>query len=393
MVNIAKLEKRISIISSYDYIAQTNLEKLKNFIITSDSVDLTRITLFSLTEQFLMDNQTISKLFIAAAKAGIFELEWNLVCPICGGLENHNSISEINKNTHFCILCEKDAEVDLNSDVEITFTLRSDLFTESIDQYQDKNTYLNFHFSKSLSRPLGLEEFISSVIKEYFTISQSETKRITFKKLKVDTMYHLISLDKSKSLRINVRNEAPAKNPIIIDMELNQTGFFPSTVNVPPCDLTLSLKNMCTSKTGFIIKEVDAGNAIKAAKVYSEEKITFKPFLTGKKLLNNQSFRNLYKSEDIPANLHIKASDVTILFTDLKGSTELYEKTGDLKAYSLVQEHFDLLTAVVDLYEGALIKTIGDAVMAAFSNSKDAVSAAHDMVQQIEKMNKENLDY
>ena len=54
----------------------------------------------------------------------------------------------------------------------------------------------------------------------------------------------------------------------------------------------------------------------------------------------------------------------------------MYERLGDLNAYALVREHFALLDAVAHRHAGAIVKTIGDAVMAVFSRPADAVSAA-----------------
>ena len=67
---------------------------------------------------------------------------------------------------------------------------------------------------------------------------------------------------------------------------------------------------------------------------------------------------------------------MTLLFTDLRGSTALYERIGDAGAYRLVREHFAFLAAAVREADGAIVKTIGDAVMAAFGDPAKAVSAA-----------------
>jgi class 3 adenylate cyclase len=64
------------------------------------------------------------------------------------------------------------------------------------------------------------------------------------------------------------------------------------------------------------------------------------------------------------------------MFTDLKGSTALYERIGDAAAYHLVRDHFAFLAEQVRVHEGAIVKTIGDAVMAAFADPVDAVKAA-----------------
>src|SRR5206468_830411 len=73
---------------------------------------------------------------------------------------------------------------------------------------------------------------------------------------------------------------------------------------------------------------------------------------------------------------HIGVKDITLLFTDVKGSTSLYDRIGDLNAFALVQQHFERLQDIATRYRGAIIKTIGDAVMAAFLNPSDAVAAA-----------------
>ena len=55
-----------------------------------------------------------------------------------------------------------------------------------------------------------------------------------------------------------------------------------------------------------------------------------------------QTFRNLFRSEVIKATEGIAIRDVTLLFTDLKGSTALYQRIG-VNAYMLVQRHFERL--------------------------------------------------
>ena len=72
-----------------------------------------------------------------------------------------------------------------------------------------------------------------------------------------------------------------------------------------------------------------------------------------------------------------------MLFTDLKGSTALYDRIGDLNAFSLVRQHFDRLQHITVRHNGAIVKTIGDAVMAAFRDPLDAVKAAIAMHDEI----------
>ena len=68
--------------------------------------------------------------------------------------------------------------------------------------------------------------------------------------------------------------------------------------------------------------------------------------------------------------------NLTFLFSDLKGSTMLYDTIGDSPAYARVRDHFDVMKAIIARWRGALVKTIGDAVMAVFPSAEGAVEAS-----------------
>ena len=72
----------------------------------------------------------------------------------------------------------------------------------------------------------------------------------------------------------------------------------------------------------------------------------------------------------------LKVGRVALLFSDLSASTALYAREGDAAAFDLVQAHFELLRASIEGHDGAVVKTIGDAVMAAFVDERSAVRAA-----------------
>ncbi|MEK7766599.1 MAG: adenylate/guanylate cyclase domain-containing protein, partial [bacterium] len=118
--------------------------------------------------------------------------------------------------------------------------------------------------------------------------------------------------------------------------------------------------------------------------------IELPPFLSGKRLLTTQTFRNLFRSEVIKGTESLSVKSITLLFTDLKGSTALYDQIGDLKAFALVQQHFESLGCIVQKHAGAIVKTIGDAVMATFLDPVSGVKAALEMLEDIEAFNQEH---
>ena len=114
-----------------------------------------------------------------------------------------------------------------------------------------------------------------------------------------------------------------------------------------------------------------------------------RPFLTAKRLLTNQTFRDIYRTDTLDVDQRLKITSLTFLFTDLKGSTALYERVGDLVAYDLVRQHFHVLTEIVAAEAGAIVKTIGDAVMATFPTPDRALAAALRMREAMSRINAE----
>ncbi len=116
-----------------------------------------------------------------------------------------------------------------------------------------------------------------------------------------------------------------------------------------------------------------------------------RPFLTAKRLLSNQTFRDIYRTDTLDVDQGLKVTSLTFLFTDLKGSTALYDRVGDIVAYDLVREHFRILQDIVSSEGGAVVKTIGDAVMATFPTPDRAVSAALRMRNSVQELKNDLL--
>ena len=114
-----------------------------------------------------------------------------------------------------------------------------------------------------------------------------------------------------------------------------------------------------------------------------------KPFLTAKRMLTNQTFRDVFKADNLNIDQRLKITSLTFLFTDLKGSTALYERVGDLAAFDLVRAHFHALLEIISSEKGAVVKTIGDAVMATFIRPEHAIVAGLRMRAAMDALNVE----
>jgi class 3 adenylate cyclase len=178
---------------------------------------------------------------------------------------------------------------------------------------------------------------------------------------------------------------APPATDQTVTIRCDENSCQPNGITLPSGRLTLDI-------TSSGMKRVVLGVFQFPPDVDRPPPLHFAPFLSGKRLLNTQTFRDLFRTEVIGGSEGIGVKDIALLFTDLKGSTALYDRIGDLNAFALVQQHFEQLQSVTVRHNGAIIKTIGDAVMAAFMDPADAVGAALDMRKEIAAFNQQQSD-
>ena len=109
--------------------------------------------------------------------------------------------------------------------------------------------------------------------------------------------------------------------------------------------------------------------------------------LTAERATTLQTFRDLFSNQVLRPGDEVGISQVTLMFTDLRGSTALYERAGDAGAYRLVRKHFAFLAGVIRERNGNIVKTISDAVMAAFIDPADGVNAALEVQRTVAAFN------
>jgi class 3 adenylate cyclase len=130
--------------------------------------------------------------------------------------------------------------------------------------------------------------------------------------------------------------------------------------DLAPGDLTLTLEN-ATAGSLLVVLEQAAWSAQAASAAL---------------VTSLAEFRQLFSSEVLAPGFGVAIRNLTFLFSDLKGSTALYDSIGDSPAYARVRDHFEVMNGVIARWRGAVVKTIGDAVMAVFTSAEDATEAA-----------------
>ena len=127
-------------------------------------------------------------------------------------------------------------------------------------------------------------------------------------------------------------------------------------------------------------------------RVYIERADWYTDAVTAAQVTALQHFRDLFSDEVLRPGEEIGVQGMTILFSDLVGSTAMYNRWGDAASYALVREQFAFLQRIIREYEGAIVKTIGDAIMAAFADPAQGVGAALAIQREINTFNIAHLN-
>src|ERR1700734_4176829 len=330
-------------------------------------------------ERGLDEEQTIGGM-VHAARLGLFDMSWNMLCPGCGGvLETGAALKTLSHAHYYCSLCASDYEPTLDKLVEVTFTVNPSvrrIAAHEPDSLPFAEYMRQVFWSSSNDVPEDVESAIQRVTLDVMELGGGEKAAMspTLPKgfaIALDPVTH-----PSLFLEVDGDETRERRNLSLVFTDAHAHN---GTLKIQPGPARISFDNKTARRTM-------PGIWLHSAEM---DKLTAPhlPFLTATRLLSNQAFRDLYRSGTFDPEQRFKITSLTILFTDLRGSTALYERIGDLAAFDLVRNHFGALLDAVSAEGGAVVKTIGDAVMATFPTPDRALRAAMRMREEMRKIN------
>jgi class 3 adenylate cyclase len=345
---------------------------------------LCRINALDFAGRENLDEEQVIAGFLRAARLGLFDLSWNILCPSCGGvLDTNNTLKTITQAEYRCAFCAAGYEPVLDEVVEVTFTVNPRLrriAAHAPETLPLQDYYRQIFWSSGIDLPSN-EDFTKAI--EEVTLEAIELppggKAILSLTLPPGVVIVFDPVT-HRAQFIDVKGE-PTRERQTLALFLDKISMPIATATLRPGPLRLHIENHC---------DVRALPAVWIAGPELEQLLSRrKPFLTAKRLLTNQTFSDIYRADALDVDQRLKITSLTFLFTDLKGSTELYDRVGDLVAYDLVRTHFRVLTEIIGAEAGAVVKTIGDAVMATFPTPNRAVTAALRMRAAMQRLNDE----
>lgn len=375
------LEQRLGVLEAARAWSPRVISRLEAMIRTSDDKALFRINPLSFAAERGMTETEAIDLFLHATAAGLFEMDWGLLCPMCACVvESFESLRGVGDCYH-CPMCRGDYTSTLDEYIAVSFTVAAAVRTIAF-HHPEQMTADDYCFVCRMTAegrlPDGspLVDFIRAATHGVSFLPAGATTRFTA--ASTEGVYFGWDVDSGAYFEFPIEG-APAAAPQVVPVRYGDHACEPAARTVAPGDIVFEIENATSRRGIFAICTIPPG--------VHRHNLRFVPFLTGGRLLATQTFRELFRSELVKATEGIAVRDVTLIFTDLKGSTALYERIGDLNAFSLVQQHFERLLDVTVRHGGAVIKTLGDAVMAAFLTPEDAIKAAIAMRHEIGQFN------
>lgn len=379
-VNHLLLDQRLAALRATPGLPAAHVERLGTLLRSADDWDCFRVNPLAFAQSHGLSAREAIDLFLHGTRAGLLELRFNLICPGCGSVEHQLTRMDLLPSQHWhCVVCQRDVQAELDDRVEVSFSSELGVRHLELDIWGSPANYGRYYFSGNVVRAPVLQDFVNSLPLGFFAVKAGAEGTYTLDAKPGET-YRLLSLDNHSQALLQ-----PGQGAREVELSSSMDGTSPPQMSIAAGPVVVRVVNRSASPMGYFVMRVDTEGMInRLAQAHPNQ---FRPFLTARTLLNSQTFRDLFRVQTLDVNMRLRLRSLTLLFTDLKGSTELYDRTGDIRAYTFVREHFKVLSDAVKRHNGALIKTMGDAIMASFNEPTDAAKAALEMMQGMESLN------
>jgi len=307
------------------------IDQLVDWVRTGDDADLHRIQIRERARTWKLPELDLLRTALHATRAGLLDLSWDTICPHCRGVrDEHGKLSSLTAHSR-CEACDVNFTTDLPEAVEVTFRVHPSVRAIGEQLYCSAEPAQKEHIRVMTLVAPGA----TTTIQPHLPPGRYRVHR-----------------GKSPGWLLDIEEGAPHE----VTYAEHADGI---VVKAAP-DPTVTYANTGAEPQAFWIERAK----------WSDDAL--RPGM----LLSFQEFRDLFSEDYIGADVKLAVGEQTLLFTDVVGSTAFYALRGDPAAFVEIKKHFDEVFKIVADHRGAVVKTIGDAVMATFVSPIDAVKAS-----------------
>lgn len=333
MKPLDRVQHRFAVLRE-DGVDASAIEALDRLLNETDDRDLAKIRPYEVADRFNVPRKMMLRAFLTATKRGLFNLRWEVICPGCRGTPNEfDTLEKLGTGLH-CPACNVEYGPQFDRSVEVTFSAKP--------------------LGRGVDPPLYC---IASPMRSAHVLAQTSVAAGGEAILDVALAPGAYDINAMGASRTPFTVEPGGTSGDIVATIAEGAVAFPHVVGAQP--LHIRLRNTLAREVVVRVEEGRWPDTI----------------ATAAHVTALQDFRDLFSSEVLAPGLELAIESLAILFTDLVGSTAMYSKAGDAPAFRLVNDHFARMKEVIDEHDGTIVKTIGDAVMAAFSDPAQCLQA------------------
>ena len=307
------------------------------------------------------------QLFLHATRAGLTQIHWSLRCRGCGEIvDNRGGLAQL-EHDFYCAACARSSPTTLDEHVEVSFSVARDIrplrFFEP-ETLSNEDYFFEYRFSKTI--------VIKGLDRPLIDFLRQQQRILIWLEAESEQTFDLDLPDAGWVVgnpRTMITTEGePTTEVRELSLTYGERAFHPRP-KIAPGPVRVTLRNPSDQRVRVFL--------------YFTPIVTYfayEPHLSGHRLLNDPEFRRCLGTDVVRPGTGIPIKDASLLFTDLRGSTAMYDRIGDSAAFELVSEHFESMAKIITRCGGVVVKTMGDAIMASFNNPSDAVRAAVEIV-------------
>src|ERR1700680_3541619 len=279
-----------------------------------------------------LDEERVIAALLNAVGLGIFEMTWNVMCPSCAGVLSANkSLKTLHQAQYNCAFCAAGYETTLDNLVEVTFTVSPrvrKIAAHSPDELSAAEYYRQIFWSSAIDLPADLEKLLAEVTLEIVDLPPGERAILSLQLPKGTVIVFDPVTHTAQFLEVSGEEASERQN---LSVTFNKVQAPVEPVAMRPGPLRLALENRTA---GRVLPAVWVAN-----RALDDLLKRRKPILNAKRLLTNQTFCDIYRTDTLAIGQRLKILSLTFLFRDLKDSTKLYEHVGALFALGLGDGH------------------------------------------------------
>jgi eukaryotic-like serine/threonine-protein kinase len=324
------------------------VDQLAEHVAAGSAQQVARIRPLTLASQFDLDSDQVVAACLHGAREGLLELHWDLLCPVCRiSAQVTDTLREIAEHAH-CQACHLDFKLDFANSIELIFRAHPEIREAELGTY-------------CIGGPAHSPHVVAQM-----RVAPGE--RIELDLALPEGSYGLRGPQLPWSADFLVQKNAPCGR-----WEINLVAG-PSSVRptaLRPGAQTLALHN--TDERELLIR--------------IERTAPRSDALTAARAAALPLFRELFPGEVLAPGRLATVSSVTLLFTSLDPARAdaLYRELGDARAFGMIHEHLQKVGDAIRAGGGAVIKTIGEGVLASFSQVTAAVETALALPGRLER--------